>query len=160
MSVKFNLSHSSGVTACALTLDHEIGVDIENYQRKIDPSLVDRYFTSSEAEYVRKCPVEDRQAAFFDLWTLKESYIKARGMGLSLDLDKFGFEMGRETSIYFDESLNDAPDQWKFFRFSPVENYKAAISIQSPMHIACKLHIYKCIPFSEIKQVNGISPLR
>lgn len=153
--IKFNVSHSSGVTACALTMDNEIGVDIENYKRKIDLSIADRYFIRSELEYIRKAPAEDRHAAFFDIWTLKESYIKARGMGLSMDLDKFGFEIDRQTAIYFDKSVDDVPEQWKFFRFSPVENYRAAISIQS--QAACKLNIYKCIPFIKIEQVNCIS---
>ena len=152
MPVKFNLSHSSNVTACALALGSEIGMDIEDYRRKIDLGLADRFFSKPESEYLRSCSDKDRQEVFFDFWTLKESYIKARGMGLSIGLDKFGFEIDREMCIHFDESLNDSPDEWKFFGFSPVENYKAAISIQSALKNSFKLHIYKCIPFSEIKK--------
>jgi len=154
--VKFNLSHSSGVTACALALNNEIGMDIEDYRRKIDLSLADRFFSRSESEYVKRCPEKDRQEVFFDFWTLKESYIKARGMGLSIGLDKFSFEIDQEMCIHFDESLNDFSDQWRFFRFSPVENYKAAISIQSALKNSLKLNIFKCIPFGEIKKQDSI----
>jgi len=160
MPVKFNLSHSSGVTACALALGSEIGMDIEDYRRKIDLGLADRFFSKPESEYLRSCSDKDRQEVFFDFWTLKESYIKARGMGLSIGLDKFGFEIDKKNiGINFHESLNASPDQWKFFRFSPVENYKAAISIQSGLKNSFKLHIYKCIPFSEIKKQGNRSRL-
>ena len=154
MPLRFNLSHSGGMTACALTLDHEIGVDIEHLHRNVDLSLADRYFTKSEAAYVRNRPVEERQAAFFDIWTLKESYIKAKGMGLSIELNAFGFTIDQETRIFFDPSLDDAPNQWRFFRFSPVEKYKAAISVKSPMQNAFNLRVYQCIPFAEIKPVD------
>lgn len=152
MSVKFNLSHSSGVTACALAMASQIGMDIENYHRKIDLTIADRYFSESESEYLKKCPDRDKQEVFFDIWTLKESYIKARGMGLSIGLDKFSFTIdGENICVDFDESLDDFCDQWRFFRFSPLENYKAAISIRSALENTYKLRIYKCIPFREIK---------
>ena len=155
MPVKFNLSHSSGVTACALAIDSEIGMDIENYHRKIDLTIADRFFSKSESEYVKKCPDKDKQEVFFDFWTLKESYIKARGMGLSIDLDKFSFEIDKKNiCINFHESLNDSCDQWRFFQFSPVENYKAAISIQSVLKTTYKLHIHECIPFRKIKKLK------
>ena len=150
--VKFNLSHCSGMTACALILNSEIGVDIETQHRKIDLSLADRFFTKYETDYLRKRPVEERQSAFFDIWTLKESYIKAKGMGLSIGLDKFGFKIDQGTNIYFDESLNDAPDQWTFFRFSPRENYKAAISVNSATRDIFKLHVHKCTPLVSITE--------
>ncbi|MDI6687881.1 MAG: 4'-phosphopantetheinyl transferase superfamily protein [Desulfobacterales bacterium] len=153
MPVKFNISHSRNVTACALALGSEIGMDIEDHSRKIDLNIADRFFSKPESEYLRSCPDKDRQEVFFDFWTLKESYIKARGMGLSIGLDKFGFKIDKKNvCINFHESLNASPEQWKFFRFSPVENYKAAISIQSDLKNSFKLHIYRCIPFKEIKK--------
>ncbi len=159
--LKFNLSHSSGVTACALALGYEIGVDIENYRRKIDLNIADRFFSKPEVEYLSKCPDKDKQTVFFDFWTLKESYIKARGMGLSIGLDKFSFKIGKKNiSINFHESLNDYQDQWQFFKFSPIKNFTAAISIQSSLKTPLKLHIHKCTPFcshQEVKQIDIIS---
>jgi 4'-phosphopantetheinyl transferase len=150
--VRFNLSHSSGMTACALTKAGEIGVDIENSCRKIELDLADRYFAKFESAYLRQCPAEQQQAVFFDFWTLKESYIKAVGKGLSIDLDRFGFELDPQPRIIFDESMEGDPDHWKFFRFSPVGHYKAAIAIHSPARPGnLKLRIYKCVPFLEIQ---------
>lgn len=155
--VKFNLSHSNGVTACAVVLDKEIGLDIEKFNQKIDLTIAHRFFSKSESEYLNKCPDKDKQSVFFDFWTLKESYIKAKGMGLSIGLDKFSFEMDKKNiCINFHESQNDSCDQWRFFKFSPVKNYTAAISIQSALKTTYILHIHKCIPFSNIKKQHSI----
>jgi 4'-phosphopantetheinyl transferase len=150
--VQFNLSHSSGMTACALTLAGDIGVDIESHHRKIELDLAERYFAEIECAYLRQCPAEQKQAVFFDFWTLKESYIKAVGKGLSIDLDRFGFELDPQPRIIFDKSIEDDPDLWKFFRFAPADPYKAAIAIRSATNPGnLKLRIYKCVPFFEIQ---------
>lgn len=146
--VKFNLSHSGGVTACALTLDNDIGLDIENCQRQIDLNIADRFFSASEANYLNQCSQKEKQNVFYDFWTLKESYIKARGEGLSIGLDKFSFKLDKNNiSINCHESLNDINDQWQFFQFSLCENFKAAISVRSVLKNQIKLHIHECIPF-------------
>jgi 4'-phosphopantetheinyl transferase len=147
--VKFNLSHSGGVTACALTLGSDIGLDIENSQRQIDFKIADRFFSTPEANYLNSCPEKEKQNVFYNFWTLKESYIKARGKGLSIGLDKFSFKLDKQKiRVHFHESLNDTPAQWQFFQFSPCESFKAAISIKSPLKTPTKLHIHKCIPFN------------
>lgn len=152
LPLEFNISHSSGITACALTLGRKIGIDIEDHTRKFDPGLADRFFTRSEAVYLRSCPAEKRKKTFFDLWTLKESYIKARGRGLSIGLDSFGFEIEPETRIFFRKAVDETPDDWVFFSFSPVKNYTAAAAVFSPQQKEIlKLHTYKCIPFDEIE---------
>lgn len=154
MPVEFNLSHSGGAAACALTLGRDIGVDIENLERAVDLKVAERFFTRDEAAYVRKMPPESRPAAFFDLWTLKESYIKARGTGLSIGLDQFGFQIDRGISVRFEPSLNDSPDAWTFFRFSPVRNYRAAVAVRAPAGTACRLRVFQCIPFIEIREIR------
>jgi len=154
MPINFNLSHSSEMTACALVLDTQIGLDVENYSRKIDLGIADRFFSTFESEHLGNCSEIERQSVFFDFWTLKESYIKARGMGLSIGLDKFGFKMDHSNiSIQFHESLNDFPELWQFFKFSPIKNYKAAISVRSCLKIEFKLHLHQCIPFDYIQNL-------
>jgi len=150
LPVKFNISHSADVTACALTLESEIGIDIENVQREIDLGLVNRFFSISEIEDFKKKTRQDRQKFFFDLWTLKESYIKAKGKGLSMGLDTFSFNIGKQ-NIRVDShgSSEDTSNQWQFFQFSPLKNYRAAISIRTALN-PLKLHIHKCIPFGSV----------
>jgi len=155
--LKFNLSHSENVSVCAIVLNHEIGVDIEYIRRKIDLNIPERFFTQYESAYIKSLAEEDRQKAFFRLWTLKESYIKAKGMGLSISLDAFGFDIdGQNTLCRFHESLNDRSEHWDFFRFSLLNDYKAAIAVQSCRKSAFELKIYNCIPFQEIQEQKNI----
>ena len=153
MPIEFNLSHCSGLTACAVALDRQIGVDVEQRRRDIDLRLADRYFTPLESGYIRNRRAGERPAAFFDIWTLKEAYIKAKGRGLSMDLDRFGFEIGQGTRIHMDASLDDRPDRWRFFRFSPETAYHAAIAVHGTAREVLNLHVHRCIPLETIEQV-------
>jgi 4'-phosphopantetheinyl transferase len=155
--LQFNLSHARGLTACAVALDHEIGIDVEDSRRKVEMNIADRFFSRQESVYLGQAGKKDKQGVFFDFWTLKESYIKAKGMGLSIPLDKFSFTMGKDyTAIEFDDTYPDDPDNFSFFRFSLPNDFKAAITIQAPKIMRSKVKIYQCIPFEEIKQQDRI----
>ena len=154
--VKFNLSHSNGLTACAVTLNSEIGIDVEDSTRKINLNIADRFFSRQESEYILNMPEQKKKKTFFDFWTLKESYIKSKGKGLSIPLAKFSFRINNnKTSIHFDESYNDNSDNFTFFRFPLLKRFKAAITIQAPDNLKCKVNIYHCIPFKEIKIISN-----
>jgi 4'-phosphopantetheinyl transferase len=162
--IRFNISHSNKVTACALVLDSDIGIDIEYICREIDLDLANPYFTKSEVNYIYSQPAARRQSAFFDIWTLKESYIKAKGKGLSIDLSSFGFEIGREARLHRDQSrdlrLEHPADQWQFLRFSPIVGYQTAIAVRSSGKNKFALHVYECIPFVKILELLPEIPAR
>jgi len=88
--IRFNLSHSGGLALCAVTRLREVGVDVE-VLRADKPliRLAERFFASSEIAALRGLSQERLTAAFFQCWTLKEAYIKARGDGLSIPLNAF-----------------------------------------------------------------------
>ncbi|MFT9818500.1 4'-phosphopantetheinyl transferase family protein [Lysinibacillus sp. NPDC056185] len=82
----FNLSHSGDWVICAINSNH-IGIDIEK-EKFIDITLAKQFFTEKECDYIFS--LENYQLnRFFEIWTLKESYIKAIGIGLSLPLNSF-----------------------------------------------------------------------
>jgi 4'-phosphopantetheinyl transferase len=88
--LRFNVSHSGGWAVFALSIDHEIGVDIERItddERLLE--VVEAYFAPGEIASLRALPKEQQLQGFFNCWTRKEAYIKARGMGLSIPLDTF-----------------------------------------------------------------------
>ena len=89
-TLQFNLTHSNGMAAIALTSGCPIGVDMEHL-RSIDDmqQLAERYFCPEEAAEIMALPPNDRQRAFFFCWTRKEAYIKTIGDGLSCSLDSF-----------------------------------------------------------------------
>ena len=88
--LRFNLSHSAGVGLVGWSWHMEIGVDVEVWHAMRDEAaLVRRYFSTAEVAAWEALVPERRHAAFFDLWTRKEAYVKALGRGLSLPLDSF-----------------------------------------------------------------------
>ena len=90
-NLHFNLSHSGDYAMCIIG-DSPVGCDVERV-RKIDLKLADRFFAFSEIEQVQSQPDYEAQVnAFFRLWTLKESYIKAEGQGLSMGLNTFSVQ--------------------------------------------------------------------
>jgi 4'-phosphopantetheinyl transferase len=83
--LRFNLSHTDGLVACLVALEAEVGVDVEQTARRSDTvGIADRFFAVPEVEALRALPESAQRARFFEYWTLKEAYIKARGMGLAL----------------------------------------------------------------------------
>ena len=80
-----------------VTSGRTLGVDTESVvARDADIDGLDRYFAPEESAALLALPPRERRRRFFELWTLKESYIKARGMGLAIALDAFRFELGGE----------------------------------------------------------------
>ncbi len=90
--IHFNLSHSKGIAACIVS-EHECGIDCEEV-REYRPAVVKRAFSESERIMIEEAPPEERDLLFFRLWTLKESYVKAIGTGISYPLNtlEFSFE--------------------------------------------------------------------
>ena len=131
--LRFNLSHTAGLVALAVVLKSDIGVDVEDTHRKrIGIELADRYFSETEARALHALPPSLQRARFFEYWTLKEAYIKAKGMGLSIPLEQFSFHMEdeRPLRISFDPSLHDRPDVWHFWLMQPTEHHKAALALR------------------------------
>jgi len=131
LPLRFNLSHTRGLVACAVALRREVGVDVEwlgRSARTVD--VADRFFSPSEVRDLHAAPAGERRERFFRYWTLKESYIKARGFGLALPLGRFSFHIDDEPiRISFDPDLEDDPHSWRFelFRSSPEHLMAAAV---------------------------------
>jgi 4'-phosphopantetheinyl transferase len=88
--LSFNLAHSDEMVVFALTLHHEIGVDLERLRPMPEATdVATRFFARAEVEALRALPAERVEEAFFVGWTRKEAYVKARGVGLALPLDEF-----------------------------------------------------------------------
>ncbi|WP_180287182.1 4'-phosphopantetheinyl transferase superfamily protein [Paenibacillus sp. LK1] len=86
--VQFNVSHSGNWIALISGGDADLGVDVEKIS-PIDMKIAERFFSITESGFLAAEPAEMQLETFYRLWTLKESYIKAVGMGLSMPLDSF-----------------------------------------------------------------------
>jgi 4'-phosphopantetheinyl transferase len=130
--LRFNLSHTDGLIACALSVGREVGVDVERITRQVTHELPERFFSAREVADLRALPRADQDIVFFDYWTLKESYIKARGLGLALPLGQFTFvcKPGCNPTIEFDPELNDDPATWQFVQFWPTAEHRMAVAVR------------------------------
>jgi 4'-phosphopantetheinyl transferase len=129
--LRFNLSHTRGLVVCAAAWEREIGVDVENITRPGEyVHLAQRFFAASEAAHVASLPTDQQRDVFFDYWTLKESYIKARGMGLALPLGDFAFQLDEPATIGFSGSIQDDPASWRFSRMRLGTQHKLALAMR------------------------------
>lgn len=109
-AVYFNLTHSADVIILAVTEEGEIGVDIEQVDREFEWMRVDSVLAPIEIEWIKENELTDPFSVyqrFFQIWTLKEAYIKCTGEGMSRHLRKLNFHVLPE-HIQFLDSTNDA----------------------------------------------------
>ncbi|MBK6531505.1 MAG: 4'-phosphopantetheinyl transferase superfamily protein [Deltaproteobacteria bacterium] len=132
--LRFNLSNADGMLACLVAREREVGVDVEDTAREVDVlSTAAHVFAPSEIAALRRQRHDAHRARFFHYWTLKESYIKARGMGLALPLDRFAFELDEgdgEARIVIDPSLGDESGAWQFARLRPTPRHQVAVALR------------------------------
>lgn len=130
--IYFNASHSNELALYAFTFVSEIGIDVEYINRNLAfEDIVEKFFSGDEAAMLREFPEEKKAEGFFNCWTCKEAYIKARGQGLSLPLEKFSVSFAAHES---DVLLNadDDPDEslrWVIKKLVPTPDYAAAIAV-------------------------------
>lgn len=135
LPLRFNLSHAQGLIICAVTLTHDIGVDVEYTARRCEAGrLANRYFSPWEAAELHRHTGAEQTERFFDYWTLKESYIKACGDGLTIPLAHFGFTINRwnDIRIAFAPQRNDHPAHWQSWLLQGTPQHRIAISIRDP----------------------------
>jgi 4'-phosphopantetheinyl transferase len=139
----FNLSHTRKLVVLAVTRGRELGVDTEDTVTRTPPlEIAERFFAPEEVTSLRALPAEQRVQRFFQHWTLKESYIKARGMGLSLPLDQFAFHFSGEQQVRLtlQPTLQDAADNWRLWQWwvQPARaGGDAAVQLQQHMLALC-----------------------
>ncbi len=128
--LRFNLSHTRGLVAVAVTLQHDVGVDVEQIEpKRLGLDVAERFFAPAEVGHLRALPQAGRTDASYAYWTLKEAYIKATGLGLSCPLDAFAFVL-EPLSICFSDRIIDNPAHWFFRRFCPAETYALALAVR------------------------------
>ena len=86
-----NISHTAGLAACAIG-DVPMGIDVEEI-RPFSEKIIRKVMSEQEKEQFYKLKEEERTAFFFKIWTLKESYVKAGGWGITIPLTEFSFEL-------------------------------------------------------------------
>ena len=147
--IDFNLSHTDGMIALLVGPDLVFGVDVEDTWRRGETvRIADRFFSPFEAAALRARPVEGQRRRFFDYWTLKEAYIKARGMGLALPLDRFSYRLddGPTIGIEFAPDLDDEPAAWQFAQFAPTERHLVGVAVRREERPDLSIRVARTVP--------------
>jgi len=154
----FNVTHTDGLVMCGIAEPpyQTIGIDVERLSRCTSPELADRYFSKPEIDFLNGCQDEpSRRQTFLRIWTLKESFIKAIGTGLSMPLADFAFDDIRSEQPTL-RLLN--PDlesnlHWRFYSFEPRPGFVAALAValENEAHAGG----YELIDFAAVAEEQG-----
>jgi 4'-phosphopantetheinyl transferase len=136
----FNVSHSGDLALCAVTRGREVGVDVEAVRPDFATGEVARrFFAPAEVAALEALPPGERPEAFFACWTRKEAYIKARGTGLALGLDRFEVSLapGRPAALLATHDEPAAAARWRLVALAPGEGYAGALATDGAAHLDC-----------------------
>jgi 4'-phosphopantetheinyl transferase len=132
--LQFNLGHSHEVAIYAFSIRRQLGIDIEHMRREVSgDEIAQRFFAAEEVASLREVPSDRRTEAFFNCWTRKEAYIKARGEGLTFPLGDFVVTMvpGEPAKLL---TVRDAPQEaarWFLRELDPGPGYVAAVAVEN-----------------------------
>ena len=154
--LSFNVAHTHSLIVLAVTLDHTLGVDVENVLRPAGLDFADHCFSRAEVAALNALPAYMRHDRFFDHWTLKEAYIKARGMGLSLPLDQFGFHFQGDSRVdlFISPKLNDVASRWRFWQVRPSAEYVMALCVERTSDSGWVLQARRDVPLGDEETVT------
>ena len=130
--LRFNLTHTAGLAACVVNLSGECGIDAEKIIGRRDPlGVAQRMF--SPAEYLEQKHLSGRAQLeyFFQHWTLREAYVKARGIGIHFPTRKLFFRVDTENSVCveFTPDIDDQNQNWQLQLLRPTPQHIAAVAI-------------------------------
>ena len=124
--VHFNLSHAGDRAMCVIA-PFRVGCDVERIGHR-GAGVAERFFAPEEYDLIMSAPEPERPAAFTRLWALKESFLKATGLGLTLPLGAFAINLdGDRITIRQDVDKNE----YRFFELDPADEYQYAVCEQN-----------------------------
>ncbi len=147
--LEFSLSHTRGLVVCAVAMNDAVGVDVEGDRPDLAPlEVARRFFAPAEAAWLAELPPEEQRAAFFELWTLKEAFVKARGVGMAMPLADFSFSLSGDGSatIAFARPGDERPGNWQFRRFRLAADYQLALAVRRPAAQRSEIMIREAVP--------------
>jgi 4'-phosphopantetheinyl transferase len=131
--LSFNVSHSQDLALIAVTSARRVGVDLEWIRDDVaDEGIAERFFASEEVQVLRGLPKGIQAQAFFNCWTRKEAYIKARGEGLSIPLDQFVVTLtpGEPAMLVTTRADPQEARRWKLRELFPAAGFAGALAAE------------------------------
>lgn len=140
-TLRFNLAHHPTLVVCAVSEGREVGIDVEPLSRHAQiVRVADSVFAPAELAEMVALGDKDRADRAVSLWTLKEAYIKARGMGMSLPLRELAFHFDQPAlRVVAPEAVDPDPSRWAFVT-TDVQGHRIAVAVEAPKARA-RLHL-------------------
>ena len=135
---RFNVAHSGAIALYAFAKGREVGVDVEYVTGdSSNLEVAERFFSPTETSMLRRVAPEARTVAFFDCWTRKEAYIKARGEGLSHPLQRFTVSLnpGQPASLLTTDDDPHEASRWTLIDLFPGFEYRAALAVEGKIDV-------------------------
>ncbi len=132
LPLHFNLSHTNDQGLLAVTRVAEVGVDIECLDRKLDRAgIAERFFSRAEADELASLPEEEQVEAFGNLWTRKEAWLKATGIGISEGLNQVEFNCRPGEPARLLRLSGHPDDSWQVRAFRPLPDHVGAVAVRA-----------------------------
>lgn len=142
-TLQFNLSHSHEKALFIFSKQTEVGIDLEKIEKEGPwPKLAEAYFAPEEIDFLKNLPPSQQNQAGYQLWTLKEAFLKAKGIGLSQSLDSFQITWHHVKNKNLDpntlgplvaiKSKKEKVSHLTLQSFTPFKNYIAGLVIAMP----------------------------
>lgn len=129
--IEFNLSHTRGSVACAIS-SVRVGVDLERLNPETNfLEIAERFFHAKETSALRALPLHEAAIRFIELWTLKEALLKGLGLGISEELRETLFDIKDSGPVCIQAPAGVRPDCWKFAILAPDKDLRLAIAVES-----------------------------
>lgn len=129
--LRFNLSHADELALYVVARDREVGIDVECVAAA-PPTGMTRFLSPREAAALHALPSSQQAAAFCAGWVRKEAYVKAKGVGLGLPLDRFDASLDPDQAIVL-LRVDDDPEEgqrWSLWSVNPGPGYAAAVCVE------------------------------
>lgn len=135
--LRFNMSHSHGVALLGVTLDQQLGVDVEYIRADFaSADIACHYFSKAEVETFKSLAKEEQVAAFFRCWTRKEAFIKATGFGLSQGLDGFDVTLAPDVpaAVLRVDGDEEAAARWTMRGLDVGREHAGAVAVEGAIN--------------------------
>jgi 4'-phosphopantetheinyl transferase len=148
--IDFNMSHSEAVGLYAFARRRDVGIDVERGRADFATrDVAEKFFSPREVAELFGLPESLQCRAFFNCWTRKEAYIKARGMGLSLPLDQFDVSLlpGEPAELLHTSGDPTEASRWCLQELNAGAGYAAALAVAgSGWRLRCWQWPYRAMP--------------
>ncbi len=129
--LNFNVSHSQSLALYACCWNRAVGVDVE-YLRPVaqDARIAQRFFLPQEYAAWLSLPPAQQQVGFFNCWTRKEAFLKARGVGLANELTSVEVSLKPEEAAEIRAVAEGDAAQWSMLELAPASGYVGALVVE------------------------------